>query len=229
MQISIIIPTFNEEENIGALIRYLDKHGGTGLKEIIVVDGSSTDNTAFEANDAGAWVLETLQGRAAQMNYGAQNASGEILYFVHSDAFPPTTYIRDIEKAVAQDYPIGCFRFQFDSSNLLLRVNSYFTRFNKLWCRGGDQTLFITKDFFEELGGYNNELLIMEEYDLIERAMEVSDFHIIPKEVIVSARKYDNNNYLKVQFANLLAFNMFKMGVSPLIIKKTYQSLLNER
>jgi len=148
------------------------------------------------------------------------------LYFVHSDAFPPKTYIKDIEKAVAQGFEIGCFRFQFDSPSLMLKLNSYFTRFNKLWCRGGDQTLFVTNAFFDELGGYDNSHMIMEEYDFIKRSKKQAKFKIIPKDVIVSARKYDRNSYLKVSFANIIIFTMFYLGFSARRMKNFYLSII---
>ena len=52
-------------------------------------------------------------------------------------------------------------------------------------------------------------------------------FKIIPKDVLVSARKYDHNSYLKVNIANLLAFMMFYAKVDHDKIIKVYKKLLN--
>ena len=86
LSISIIIPTLNEERNIQELIPLLKEQG---VKEIIVVDGGSLDDTKLQAEKAGAQVLVSECGRAVQMNAGADVARGEVLWFVHADTRPP--------------------------------------------------------------------------------------------------------------------------------------------
>ena len=98
-----------------------------------------------------------------------------------------------------------------------------------MWCRGGDQSLFIKSKVFNALGGYKEEYVIMEEYDLLRRAVDQYRFKLIPKDIIVSARKYKDNNYLRVQFANLIVFNMFKMGYEPQRLLDTYRRLISYR
>lgn len=229
MKVSIIIPTLNEAENIGKAVERL-KAGSQGLHcDLIVVDGGSDDHTRAIASEAGAKVLQTPPGRALQMNHGVEHSNGELLYFVHGDTLPPVDYLDKILKAVEEGYPVGCFRFRFDSDSWLLKVNAYFTRFNQIWCRGGDQSLFITREAFTSLGGYRNDYRIMEDYDLIIRARKQYPFKVIPDDVIVSARKYETNSYLRVQAANFVVFNMFRLGYSQEAMAKTYKRLLNYR
>jgi len=228
--LSIIIITLNEAENIGTLLERLQSNRDDRVVEILLVDGGSTDGTCKIAATAGATVMKApCCGRAVQMNFGAKHATGNILYFIHADSLPPTTYATDVIVAVESGYPIGCFRFLFDSGRILLRLNSYFTRFDKMWCRGGDQTLFITRDLFKDLNGYDESHLIMEEYDLIARARKKHPFKIIPKNVLVSARKYENNSYLKVQVANFTVFNMYRLGCSQERMKLWYKKVLGVR
>ena len=230
MTFSIIIPTLNEAENIGQLVRFLKKNGDSRLLEIIVVDAASTDATAECAHTEGATVLVSQKrGRAVQMNMGARAAKGDILYFIHADCTPPISFLEDIYQAITEGYPIGCYRFQFDNQRFILRINAYFNRFEPLWCRGGDETLFIKKDTFEKVGGFDENFCIMEEYDFIKRARAAFPFKIIPKYAIVSARKYETNSWLRVQLANMTAFNMFRFGVSSEKIARTYRQLLNYR
>ncbi|PHN02959.1 TIGR04283 family arsenosugar biosynthesis glycosyltransferase [Flavilitoribacter nigricans] len=230
MEISIIIPTLNEAENIDRLVRHLVSHGGQQLLEVIVVDGGSTDNTLNLAARAGAEVLiSPKRGRSAQMNYGASRARGNLLYFVHADTLPPAHFAADIRESLELDYPLGCFRFRFDSRRPLLRLNSWFTRFDLLWCRGGDQSLYIQRDLFRELDGFSDEHIIMEEYDLIVRARRDHAFRIIPREILVSARKYESNSYLRVQIANFIAFNMYRLGFPQKRIYNTYRRMLDYR
>lgn len=231
MRVSAIIPTLNEAENIGQMVRQLKTHGGSYLTDLIVVDGGSQDDTVEIAQAAGATVLTApRRGRAAQMNYGAEQSKGELLYFVHADNLPPDCYMTEVQKAVAEGYPMGCFRFKFDSPSVWLKINTWFNRFNKLWCRGGDQTLFVTRKIFEELGGYPSDYIIMEEYKLLEKARKRKiPFKIIPKFVLGSVRKYENNSYLRVQIANLIVFNMYRRGASQDRLARTYKRLLDYR
>ena len=228
--ISVIIPTLNEEKNIGNLIQYLQKEGDASILEIIVVDGGSVDDTIAVAQKAGAVAAMSPQkGRAAQMNFGAHMAQGSILYFVHADARPPLGFAQDILLATQEGYHSGCYRFRFDSPKTLLKINNYFTRFKLLAVRGGDQTLFISREWFDKLNGFDERYVIMEEYDLLRRLWRQnrSSFKVISKNVLISARKYDNNSWLRVQIANLIAMTLFRLGTSPLKIAHIYKKLLH--
>lgn len=227
MKVSVIIPTYNEEESIGKLLSYLQKHGDDRLLECIVVDGGSEDRTIDIVQDSQARCLTcTQKGRAAQMNMGYEHSSGNLLYFVHADSFPPKTYLDDLSVALKNGYQAGCYRFRFDSDRFLLKVNSYFTRFDRIMCRGGDQTLFITRSLFEKLGGFRNDFMIMEDYDLIQKIQKETSFKIIPKNVVVSPRKYDKNQYLKVNFANLVIFMMYFFGARQQTMVSAYKNLI---
>jgi rSAM/selenodomain-associated transferase 2 len=228
--ISVIIPTFNEAAGIARLVANLGRHAPAGEVEILVVDAQSTDNTAGLAQQAGATVLRSpTPGRAAQMNHGAARATGDILYFVHADVGIHPDYVATIRQAVAAGHAAGCYRFRFDSRHPLLRINSYGTRFKGLMSRGGDQTLFITKALFEQLKGFNERFVIMEDFEIIRRIRRVASFYIVPQDVVVSARKYETNSWLRVQLANLIAFAMFFLNVPPPRIARTYKALLNYR
>lgn len=228
MKISIIIPTYNEEATIGALVSFLKNNGREAIAEIIVVDGGSQDQTLTLAGEAGAIALLAPQkGRATQMNFGVSQATGDIFYFVHADSLPPATYVKDILTAITEGFVIGCYRFRFDSKKLLLKINSYCTRFDRIMCRGGDQSLFVTRAVFNEFKGYRNEFVIMEEYDFIRRVRQKYAFKIIPKDVLVSARKYDQNGYLRVNLANLTVFLLYLAGWSPYKLLNIYKRLIN--
>jgi rSAM/selenodomain-associated transferase 2 len=226
-KISVIIPTLNEAENIGDLIHFLQQNNHYKEVEIIVSDANSQDDTVKIAEKFGVQVICTKQAsRAHQLNQGAKLASGEILYFVHADVKPPKTYIPDILKHILKGYDFGCFRFKFDSKHPFLAVNSFFTRFKVLWCRGGDQTLFIKKSVFEQNKGFNEEYVVMEDFELIKRLWKKYRFGIIPKSVLVSARKYEDNSYWQVNLANLKIYKMFMKGYHPQILKEKYFQLI---
>ena len=226
MKISIIIPTYNEADGIQELLRYLKKHADSTVAEMLVVDGQSTDVTIEKVKATGCnYVISPEKGRGAQMNIGADRTTGDILYFIHADSFPPKSFASDILKAVNKRAQSGCYRTAFDSDSWLLKINAWFTRFDRLMYRGGDQTLFITREVFEAMDGFKN-YAIMEDFEMIQRLRKRDTFQIIPKSTVVSARKYEQNSYLKINFINLIIFWMFVLGVSQETMVHAYQQLI---
>lgn len=228
LRISVIIPVLNESQNLQELIPFLKKFGGDFLADLIVVDGGSQDNSFQVAKELGAEVIQSpISSRAVQLNLGATKATGNVLFFVHADTRPLPSFAEDIQTATLKGYKAGCYRYQFDSDDRLLKLNSWATRFNGPFSGGGDQTLFIRRSFFNTLGGYDEGYGLMEDFELVRRIRKKAKFHIIPKSIQVSARKYQTNSWLKVQLANLYVFTLFRLGVSPEKLKKTYSTFLN--
>ncbi len=228
MTISIIIPTYNEEQLIGALIFHLQKYGSGKVTQIIVSDGGSSDSTFLVAKNAGAKVvLSPARGRARQMNFGASMASGDILYFIHADTLPPPTFATDILAAVAKGYDLGRYSTKFISNKPILRINEWFTRFDLFICMGGDQTLFIKKTLFERLGGFDNMMKLMEEYEFCTRARKQASYKIMNGAALISARKYEKNSWLQVQKANYKIIQLYKKGATQQTLVETYKRMLN--
>ncbi len=227
MRLSIIIPTLNEESNICELLAQLLRINDERILEIIVADGGSKDETCKLAKEHPIKVLDLdTQSRAYQMNEGAKVASGDILYFIHADTRPPISFVDDIYASVQEGYQLGCYSFKLDSTDVRLKFLSLMTKINMLISRGGDQTLFVTRGFFDSMDGYNEEYVIMEDYDFIRRARRITKFKVINKSVVVSARKYDKNSFLEIQIANLFAYLMFYFGAAPQKIKDMYNRRL---
>jgi len=228
-KVSIIIPILNEEMFIDRILSFF-ANSEFSPHEIIVSDGGSEDSSLQLVRKYTSVKIHhsSKKCRAAQMNEAAKlYASGEVYYFVHADVVPPKTWFTDIQESLKEKINIGGYRFKFDSTRPLLKLNSWMTRFNILSFRGGDQTIFITRELFKALNGYK-DWSIMEEYDLIKRAGELgSSYKLIQKDVLVSARKYDNNNYFKINFANLLSWLKFRLGVDHRKIKASYFNRIN--
>ena len=228
MKISIIIPAYNESENIGRLIEYLIKNANLNLAEIIISDGSSEDDTLKVARSAGAIAVSCPErGRSAQMNYGASLAKGEIFYFVHADTIPPDTYFSDILSAISEGYEIGRYLSKYTSNSWLLKINALLSRIDTFAAMGGDQTLFISKVLFQKTDGFNANMKIMEEFEFCERARRHGKYKIINKSVLISARKYDSNGWLKVQLANFTVLRMYKKGARQESMVNRYKEMLN--
>ena len=230
MTISIIIPTYNEESEIGKLVAYLIENSNNSLTKILIVDGGSTDNTCSLALQAGAEVVTApIKGRAAQMNYGAEITKSDVLYFIHADTIPPPTFIKDITEAINEGYTLGRYRTKFLSEKKILKLNAWFTRFDFFICMGGDQTLFIYRSLFERSGGFNANMQIMEEYEFCARAREAGKYKILKGATLISARKYNHNSWLKVQRANSKIIRMYKKGATQAQMIETYHTLLKKQ
>ena len=101
MKLSIIIPTLNEAETIDALLADLAPLRSEGA-ELILVDGGSRDATLARAAGAVDQILQVPRGRAAQMNAGAQAATGQLFWFLHADTRVPDGAILVLKRAAAQ-------------------------------------------------------------------------------------------------------------------------------
>lgn len=227
--ISVIIPTFNEAAIIAQTIKTLrsfDKQ--QCIREIIVSDGNSTDSTIKIAQEAGAKVITTKKGRAAQMNAASTIAQGEILYFLHADTRPPETFAQLIIDAYSNGYTSGCFRLEFDKEHWFLKANSWFTRFNINAFRFGDQSLFVSKNIFEKSGGFNENLIILEDQEIIPRLKKQGNFIVLPKPVITSSRKYILNGIYKTQIIYFLIYILYRCGVSQLNLLMIYKKLIKQ-
>lgn len=202
-KISIIIPVLNEIESIKDLLFHLiDNASLNSISEIIVVDGGSTDGTQdlVKSLDLKITLLNSKKGRAKQMNLGAKKAKGDILYFLHADAFPPYRYDQLIIAEVTNGNKAGCFRMQFESNHWWLLLASWLTQFSLRACRGGDQSQFITRELFDEIGGYDEGYIIYEDNILINELYARKQFVVINKKIRTSARLYKKVGVWKLQY-----------------------------
>ena len=91
MQISIIIPTLNEEEYLPKLLESIQQQRFKDM-EIIVADAGSKDKTVQIAKTHGCKVTAGgLPGKGR--NEGAKVAKGDVLFFIDSDAFLPSHFL----------------------------------------------------------------------------------------------------------------------------------------
>lgn len=227
MNISIVIPTLNEEEMIGPTLRAIRERSCGHVEEIIVADGGSVDNTVFVAGREGATsvVRVSQRGRARQMNEGAAQASSKLLYFLHADSLPPHHFDRHIVNAYNNGSPAGCFRLAFDDNHPLLTFYAWCTRFDLDAFRFGDQSLYISKKLFNDIGGFNPDLIVMEDNMMVRKIKESGDFDIIPKNIVTSARKYRKVGILRLQLIFILIYTLFFLGFSQDSLVRTYKKL----
>jgi len=145
-------------------------------------------------------LIDSSKGRAKQMNTGSRVATGSILYFLHADSFPPKNFDQHIINEVKKGHLAGCFRLQFNHSHWWLRLASWLTQFHWRACRGGDQSQFITKRLFDEIGGFDESFTIYEDNILINELYKRKQFTVINKKLITSARRYEKHGIWKLQY-----------------------------
>lgn len=227
--ISIIIPAYNEALQISKTVKTVLKNcSDTNNIEIIISDGKSTDNTIASIQDLPIHLVSSpIRGRAAQMNYGAGKAKGEILFFLHADTIPPKDFDKIITDVVSGKCKAGSFRLRFDHDHWFLKFHSWFTRFNINPFRFGDQGMFIQKSLFKSIKGFDEKYLVFEDQEIIARIKQNSKFCIPKYAAITSARKYLQFGIYKTQLVYYRIYFLYKSGVSQEKLMALYKRLLH--
>lgn len=228
-KISIIIPILNESKTIVSLLQYLIKNSSsTNISEIIVVDGGSKDESFKLVSDFNLLndkviLISSERGRATQMNLGKQKATGTILYFLHADSFPPSGFDQLIIDEVKKGNLAGCFKMKFNHHHWWLSLASWLTKFQWRACRGGDQSQYITKELFKEIGGFNENYKIYEDNILINELYKKNQFKVIQKSIVTSARLYERKGIWTLQYHFLTIYLKRWMGASAEDIYNYYK------
>ncbi len=174
MDISIIIPAYNEKEYLGATIDSILKAVKCLVElrnadfEVIVVDNNSSDGTAEVARAMGAKVVhEGVQGISRARNAGASVADGEILVFVDADVTVPESLLALIYDAMLDPKCVGGgadvkYRPRRRIVRAYLRIWRILGRMTDM-VQGATQ--FSRRNVFKEVGGYDETAWIGEDVD----------------------------------------------------------------
>lgn len=219
MKISVVIPALNEESHLEKTLQSITKQEGD--YEFFVVDGGSSDNTVTIAKRY-TTVINSLRGRAIQMNTGAKACSGDILLFLHADTILPDNAFREIRKRMKDDAVAGgSFYIAFDADTFILKGVSFITRFNFRLFHFGDQGIFVRRTVFQTLQGYK-EMPIMEDYDFYKRLGKQGKVILIRMPVISSARRFVRKGVIRQLLMNKLVVLAYWAGVDIQTIKRFY-------
>ena len=207
---SVIIPTWNEEETIGDCINSI--RTANQETEILLSDGGSWDKTIRIAKELNCKVISSPKGRGIQSNVGASCASGSILLFLHGDTLLPPDAFEIIDKQFEdQSVQIGTFRISFDHNHWLLNFYAWFTQFDFIFSRFGDQCIIVRRRFFDNLGGFPKWKLF-EDVDFLRKARRVTKIHSLPAKVKTSARRFLKNGILRQQIQNGWLILLYFLG-----------------
>ncbi len=226
--VQVIIPAYNEEQNLERLLPYLKKIADDSIR-VVVVDGGSTDQTVQVCKKNNINVISAQKkGRAPQMNEGAKKSEAYILYFLHADTIPPNDIFQRIRSAVANGYESGCCQLKFDEENLVMDLYSWFTRFDLLPFRFGDQSLFCRRDVFFELGGFDESFIVMEDNYFIKKLRSNGSFTVLNEFVTTSAEKYRENGFIRLQLIFSFIFILFYLGASQDTLVAIYKEFIRQ-
>lgn len=224
--VSLIVPVLNERAIVAESLAAL--RGLDGPKEIIVVDGGSTDGTwEVLRRQKGIRAVRSEPGRARQMNAGARLARGEILLFVHLDSRLPTAALPSVENACAPPGVVGGrfdlrlagtgirYRLTENLINLRSRVSGTAT---------GDQCIFVRRSVFERLGGYA-DIPLMEDVELCRRLRRRGRFVALRVRVETSARRWERNGFWRTVLLMWSLRALYAAGASPERLSGFYKAV----
>jgi len=221
--LSIIIPALNEEAGIAAALEALADLRRCG-HEVIIVDGGSSDRTAERARRLADVVLAAPRGRAAQMNAGAAQATGDILVFLHADTRLPPAADRLIVDGLRRSRCLwGRFDVAIAGSNPMLRVvaATMNLRSRTSGIATGDQAIFVTRGAFADCGGYP-DIPLMEDIALSRRLKRISRPLCLKARVTASGRRWEQHGITRTILLMWQLRLAYFLGAEPAELARRY-------
>jgi rSAM/selenodomain-associated transferase 2 len=224
--ISVVIPTLNAAPYLVRALAPLIAGVADGLvKEAIIADGGSSDDTAAIAEAAGATLVVSEPGRARQLIAGAAAARGAWLLFLHADTALAPGWLEEARGFMARPgaaLRAGAFRFAFDDDAPAARRVQFWARARARVFKlpYGDQGLLISRALYEALGGYR-DLPLMEDVDLVRR-IGAAHLTLFSTEAVTSADKYRRDGYQKRAWRNLSLLTRYLLGADPAQLARRY-------
>jgi glycosyltransferase involved in cell wall biosynthesis len=171
---SLIIPSYNEEAYLPALLNSVDKArtcyaGGPDDIEVVVADNASTDSTADLARSSGCRVVhEDRRVIAAVRNTGARNARGQVFVFVDADNIMHPDTFNAIDRSLSTGKVVaGATGVKMQRMSFGIAV-TYALMIPLVWLTRMDTgVVFCRREDFEAIGGYNEDRLFAEDVQLL--------------------------------------------------------------
>ncbi len=212
IELSIIVPTLNEEETIVQCLETVVDIPGI---EVIVADGGSTDRTVEIAGQyRNVKVVTSQMGRSVQMNKGAGDARGKILLFLHADCVLPREVVLNVlNLAGSSSFVGGAFKIRLLSDKFPYRLIEMGINFRSKIFKlpYGDQGLFVKRSVFEKLGGFR-EMSNCEDLDFVCRLKKQGKIIIRNERIYSSIRSWENHGILQTSLRNQSLLVSYVLG-----------------
>ena len=227
--ISVVIPTLNSEATLAATLGALVPAAVVGLvREVVVVDGGSTDRTAEIVDQAGAQMLRKSGGRGYQLAVGAMRTRQPWLLFLHGDTVLEPGWESEaslfMERIDTKARPPSAAAFRFALNDIGARPRllerMVAVRCALLRLPYGDQGLLIPRHLYDEVGGYR-PLPLMEDVDLVRR-LGRRRVTMLGARAVTSAARYQSDGYLRRSTRNLLCLTLYAVRVPTKVISAIY-------
>jgi rSAM/selenodomain-associated transferase 2 len=168
-------------------------------------------------------VLHSRRGRAVQMNWGAQHANGDILLFLHADTLLPAAGLEAVRWALQDGIVGGAFRLAIMPPTPALRLVAWGTNLRAHFGQlpYGDQALFMPRQVFEALGGYD-EIPFMEDVRLVQALRKRGRLTLLPQTVHTSGRRWQRDGVLYTTVRNTVLITLYFWGVPPEKLQRWY-------
>ena len=220
-KISIIIPTYNESQDLPLLLSDLSvidiEH------EVIIVDCKSEDKTEEIAYINGAKIFHSKQhNRGLQLNIGAKHAKGEWFFFIHADSRLNKDWFRKIKSVFKGNKNcIYYFKFKINNTNIIYRFLELLVNFRCYFFQTpyGDQGLLINRKTYFKNKGYKR-MPIMEDLDFIQRLINKKNLKMLNIPIYTNSRKWEKTNIIFQSFKN---WNLRKRWLKGESIKSIYK------
>ncbi len=222
-RISIVLPILNEEAQVAACLGALQPLRGQNC-ELIVADGGSRDRSVALAEPLADRVVVGPRGRAAQMNAGARQANGDILWFLHADSLPPPDALSLIRAALAgRERGWGRFDVRLSGRRPSLRMVEFSMnlRSRLTGIATGDQGIFVRRDLFERIGCYP-PIALMEDIALSRALKRYSRPVCLRQRVLTSSRRWERDGIARTILLMWRLRLAYFLGADPARLARRY-------
>lgn len=202
--VSIIIPTYNEENFLPKLLRSIKRQTYRN-KEVIVADAKSRDKTRELAASYGAKVVEG-GAVAAGRNNGARCAKGDILLFLDADVIlPDASFLwQTVMEFIRRHLGIAtCLPVPISTKKIDHAFHDFFNVYIKLlgamMPHAPGFCIMVRRDIHEKIGGFDEKIKLAEDHDYAEQAVKCGKFGVLKsRKIPVSIRRFDKDGRFKI-------------------------------